>query len=427
VTAARIGCIADDFTGATDVAAAFADAGLDTRLLFGADALGAWPDGAEAVVVALKIRTVPAAEAAAAAAGVARGLLAADCRRVYFKYCSTFDSTDQGNIGPVGDVLAELAGADTTVVCPAFPATGRTIYQGYLFVGSSLLSDTPMREHPLTPMTDSSLVRLLGRQTRSGVGLVPLPTVRAGARVVRAALASAAEAGQRFMVSDAVSDADLDVIAAACVDSPLATGAAGLAAAIGRALATREVTASAAPVPRVLGYSAVIAGSASAQTRRQVEDFARRGDTYIVDPAAAPPEEVVASAVSWAARRLSDKPVLIAADTRPEQVAALQRRLGIQAAGALVETLLAEIAHALVGLGVRKLLVAGGETSGAVVSRLGLRSLRVGPLMAPGVPWNFGPGPIAIGLKSGNFGADDLFTRAFELLAEVAAAEETAS
>jgi uncharacterized protein YgbK (DUF1537 family) len=342
---------------------------------------------------------------------------------VYFKYCSTFDSTDAGNIGPVGDALAELAGAGTAVVCPAFPATGRTIYQGHLFVGGSLLSDTPMRTHPLTPMTDSSLVRLLGRQTTSRVGLVPLPAVQAGVRAVRAALASAQDAGQRFVVTDAVSDADLDVIAVACADSPLATGAAGLAAAIGRVLATRETAAPPAQVPYVPGYSAVISGSASAQTRRQVEDFARRGRTYIVDPAAGPPAEVVASAVGWAAGRLGDRPVLIAADTRPERVAALQRAHGVQGAGALVETLLADIAHALVGLGVTKLLVAGGETSGAVVSRLGLRSLRVGPLMAPGVPWNFGPGPVAIGLKSGNFGSDDLFSRAFELLRQGPVAE----
>ena len=416
---ARIGCVADDFTGATDVAAALAKAGLATTLLLTGEAAREHDD-AEAVVVALKIRSVPADQAVAGAGGVARDLLAGGCERIFFKYCSTFDSTDAGNIGPVGDCLLALTGARTMIVCPAVPAYDRTIYQGHLFVGSSLLSDTPMRNHPLTPMTDSSLVRLLGRQTNAGVGLVPLCTVRAGAQSVRAALRAAHETGCTFMVTDALCDADLDVVAAACVDSPLASGAAGLAASIGRALAARGAAEHARAAPRVPGYAAIVSGSASAQTRRQVADFTRHGATYVVDPpegeGEAELEKAVSAAVGWAAPRLGQAPVLIAADTRPERIAALQQRLGVLRAGALMETVLAEIAFALVGLGVRKLLVAGGETSGAVASRLGLRRLRVGPLMAPGVPWNFAPGPIAIGLKSGNFGPDDLFSRAFRQL-----------
>jgi 3-dehydrotetronate 4-kinase len=416
----RIGCVADDFTGATDVAAALAQAGLDTALLLRGEA-GSEQDDAEAIVVALKIRSAPADEAVAGASYVARNLLAAGCERIFFKYCSTFDSTDAGNIGPVSDALLDLTGAGTMIVCPAVPAYDRTIYQGHLFVGSSLLSDTPMRNHPLTPMTDSSLVRLLGRQAKARVGLLPLRTVRAGPQSVRAALGAAHGAGCPFMVADALCDADLDIIAAACIDSPLASGAAGLAASIGRALAAPGGAGQRArPAPRVPGYAAIVSGSASAQTRRQVEHFARHGATYVVDPAREDTEggleRAVSAAVGWAAPRLGQAPVLIAADTRPERIAALQERLGVLQASALVETLLAEIAFALVEMGVRKLLVAGGETSGAVASRLGLRRLRVGPLMAPGVPWNFAPGPMAIGLKSGNFGPDDLFSRAFRQL-----------
>jgi uncharacterized protein YgbK (DUF1537 family) len=414
--ALAIGCIADDFTGATDVASALAESGLKTALVFGVDGLAENLDDTPAVVVALKTRSLPPAEAVAISAEAAQTLLRLGFRRIYLKYCSTFDSTALGNIGPVADAVIALTGARSTLFCPALPSNGRTVYQGHLFVGDRLLSESSMRDHPLNPMTDSSVVRLLGRQTRSAVGLIPWLSVHAGERAVRDAIRSAEDGGVPFLVADALDAEDLDTLAAASIDSKMATGSAGLAGAIAARLAGPRKAAD-APFPAVPGRSAVISGSASRQTAHQIENFARLGlPAHVYDPSADDPAAIVRRAVDWAAARLQHRPILIAADASAEVVGRLQSRLGPRAAGEVVEGISAAIAKALIECDVTRLLVAGGETAGAVVSALGLRRLDVGPIIAPGVPWNFAPGPLAIALKSGNFGGIDIFSAAFDIL-----------
>jgi uncharacterized protein YgbK (DUF1537 family) len=411
-----IGCIADDLTGATDVALMLQSAGMRTLQAVGVPDAGAAGD-ADAVVVALKARTIGAADAVAQSLAAHAWLLARGARQILFKYCSTFDSTDAGNIGPVADALLDACGADFTVACPAFPTNKRTVYAGHLFVGEQLLSDSPMKDHPLTPMRDANLVRVLGRQTRRKVGLVPLATVRLGAEAMREAFADLRRSGHAYAIVDAVADADLLALGAACRGMPLVTGGSGIAMGLPGAFG---VLASAAPaLPRLEGSAAVISGSCSAQTNAQVAHWSASKAAFRVDPLRlAAGEDVAGQAVEWAAPRLASGPVLIYATAPPEEVRAAQARVGAAEAGDLVERALAQVAQGLVARGVRKLVVAGGETSGAVVKALGVRLLAIGPQIDPGVPWTFSTDEprLALALKSGNFGAIDLFTRALDLL-----------
>jgi uncharacterized protein YgbK (DUF1537 family) len=415
-----IGAIADDFSGATDLASVLVDAGLATQLVFDPNAV--MDVDSDAIVVALKARSGSAEVARRQALQVAEALQRRDCKRIYFKYCSTFDSTMMGNIGPVADALLEVTGSQHTVVCPAYPSNGRTIYCGHLFVEHRLLCESSMRDHPLTPMRDSSLIRLMAAQSDRPVGLVPLDTVCQGPQAVREALASARDHGISYSVVDAITDGHLDTLAAATVDFPLVTGAAGLAAALARVLSAGAARRG-SPTPAIGGMAAIVAGSASEQTRRQVQHFATKGETYTLDLSQGEHEQLVEAALAWARERIGEEPVLVAADSSPDAIAALHARHGREQAGAFVEGVLAEIAVRLVALGVRRLLVAGGETSGAVMARLGIASVTVGGAIAPGIPWTYAPGPMAIALKSGNFGPVDLFSQAFERLpASLAAA-----
>ena len=414
-----LGCIADDFTGATDLANMLVRGGMRTvQLIDVPDAGTAVPD-VDAVVVALKSRTIPAADAVAMSLRTLDWLRAAGCRQYFFKYCSTFDSTDEGNIGPVGDALLSALGAGITIACPAFPETGRTIYKGHLFVGDQLLSDTHMRTHPLTPMTDSNLVSVLARQTRRGVGLVQHREVAKGADQVRASLTALEAAGTSYAVVDAISDDQLLDIGEACRDLALITGGSGVALGLPeyyrRAGLLAEVKGADA-VPAVRGHAAVLSGSCSAATLGQVERFAATRPAFRLEPLALAEgrEKVVGAALDWARTKLSDGPVLIYASAPPEQVRAVQDKLGRGEAGALVEQAMAEIAVGLVEAGVRRLVVAGGETSGAVVSALKVRGLRIGAQIDPGVPGTvtIGAPELALALKSGNFGAVEFFEKA---------------
>jgi 3-dehydrotetronate 4-kinase len=399
----QLGCIADDFTGATDVAAALTRRGLQTVVHVGVPAPGAEVEGA-AAVIALKSRTAPPDRAIAESRAALNWLRQNGCRRIYFKYCSTFDSTADGNIGPVADVLLTSLNTPFTVACPAVPVNGRTVYRGHLFVGDALLHESPMRAHPLTPMEDSNLVRVLQRQTSAKVGLIGHDVVSAGVHAVGRAMAELRSDGVAIAVMDAIDDADLAVVGAACADLPLITGAAGLAenlvAVSGSLAADRH--------PTIGGSCAVVAGSASDATREQIRWMAARHPHFEVDATAGP--AVIARALAWARPLLADGPVLIHA--------ASERAAGPGVAAHLEETL-ATIARLLVDAGVRRLVVAGGETSGAVVQALGVQSLNIGPDISPGVPWTFALGEhhgLALTLKSGNFGSEDLFTRAFEVL-----------
>ncbi len=422
-----LGCVADDLTGATDIANTLARRGMSVVQTIGVPAPGSNAPAAEAIVVALKSRTIPATDAVSQSLAACRWLKAAGARQFYFKYCSTFDSTDAGNIGPVADALMAELGTKFTVACPAFPETGRTIYLGHLFVGKQLLSDSPMRDHPLTPMRDANLVRVLGRQTKAKVDLVPLPVIRQGVSAVRAAFADLAANGAVYAIVDAVEDNDLLILDQAAADLALITGGSG--AAIGlpenyrrAGLIPSRTTVDALPAAGGLG--AVIAGSCSVATLGQVDAMRTTWPARCIEPLklAANASSEVAQTLAWAAPLLSKGPVLIHASAAPDAVAAVQKALGRERSGAIVEEALASIAEGLVKAGVRRLVVAGGETSGAVVQRLGITSLRIGPQIDPGVPAVFaeggsGRGPaMALALKSGNFGARDFFTRALEAL-----------
>jgi uncharacterized protein YgbK (DUF1537 family) len=419
-----LGCIADDFTGATDLANTLVRGGMRTIQTIGVPGPG-WDGGeADALVVALKSRTIPAAEAVAQSLAALAWLRARGTEQHFFKYCSTFDSTDQGNIGPVADALLDALGARLTILCPAFPTNGRTVYLGHLFVGETLLSDSPMRHHPLTPMTDANLVRVLARQTPRPVGLVAHATVRQGAAAIEAELGRLADRGVAHAVVDALTDEDLLAIGRAVRALPLVTGGSGVALGLpanfvraGR-LATGGV---ADALPRVDGRAAVIAGSCSEATRRQVAVMAKRHPTIALDPLATPdPSALAERALGEAAPHLAaERPVLVSSSAAPEHVAAVQAALGREGASRILEEAMARVAAGLVARGVRRLIVAGGETAGAVVQALGVTALRIGPQIDPGVPWTVGLGghaPIALALKSGNFGQPDFFLRALAAL-----------
>jgi len=417
-----LGVVADDLTGATDVALMLQRAGMQVVQVIGepvsADAL---PE-ADAVVVSLKSRTSPPAEAVAQSLASARALRERGAKQILFKYCSTFDSTDAGNIGPVADALADELGAPSAVFCPAFPANARSIYQGHLFVAGRLLSESSMRDHPLTPMRDPDLVRVLGRQTKRGVGLVPLSVIEAGPEAIRAAIAREASQGRPFVVADAIVDQHLLSLGKALAGAPLVTGGSGIAmglpANFGIAPAEGRV-AELAAVPQ--GRRLVISGSCSEATRRQVAHAKAAGmpSLQLEPQSLADGTQDASGAVRWLAEQRADSAALVYATAEPAAVRKAQAALGMARAGALVEEALAEIAAVAVKRGATRLIVAGGETSGAVVQALGARALAIGPEIDPGAPWTRvidGPA-IALALKSGNFGKDDFFTRAWSLIA----------
>jgi uncharacterized protein YgbK (DUF1537 family) len=433
-----LGCIADDFTGATDLANNLVRAGMRVVQTIGVPATPAEVAGlgdADAVVVALKSRTAPVEEAVAQSLAACRWLRAGGAQQIYFKVCSTFDSTPAGNIGPVAQALmAELAQptaapiTDFAIVTPAFPENGRTVFKGHLFVGDVLLSDSPMRHHPLTPMTDASLVRVMQAQLSDGArcGLIEHRTVARGAPAVRERIAALRAEGVGFAVADAVGDADLHVLAQASSHLALVVAGSGLAIGI-PALHGLVPRPEAAALPKATGACAVVSGSCSAATNAQVADFIARAPggadrAFAIDPLRlAAEEDVAAQALAWAVPRLAAGPVLVYATAAPEAVKAVQAQLGVERAGALVEQALARVAQGLVAAGVGQLLVAGGETSGACVQALGVDTLRIGPQIDPGVPWCHATPPtrtqgLHLALKSGNFGGTDFFTRAFEVL-----------
>ncbi|OLL29079.1 hypothetical protein BTH42_24415 [Burkholderia sp. SRS-W-2-2016] len=437
---ALLGCIADDFTGATDLANMLVRGGMRTVQTIGVPESNEALD-ADALVVALKSRTIDAADAVAQSLAALDWLRAQGCRQFFFKYCSTFDSTDAGNIGPVADALLNALAADGasgadgangaddaqrasfTIACPAFPENGRTIFRGHLFVGDTLLNESGMENHPLTPMRDANLVRVLQRQTQSKVGLLRYDTIAQGDAAVRAGIDALRADGVRIAIADAVSDADLHTLGAACAELALITGGSGVALGLPanfRRAGLLGEQADAAQLPRVEGLSAVLAGSASKATNAQVAEWRASRPAFRIDPlAAARGEDVVAQALAFAQQHLDRaEPVLIYATASPDEVKAVQRELGVNEAGHLVETTLASIARGLRERGVRKFVVAGGETSGAVVQALDVRTLRIGAQIDPGVPATATTGaePLALALKSGNFGTTDFFAKALRHL-----------
>jgi len=412
-----LGCIADDFTGGTDLASMLVRGGMRTLQVIGVPE-GPIPPDIDAVVVALKSRTQPKDQAVQESLAALEWLRAAGCRQFFFKYCSTFDSTPEGNIGPVADALMDALGIDFALACPAFPENKRTLYQGHLFVGDALLSDSGMRYHPLTPMTDANLVRVLGQQSKREVGLVPYSVVAQGAAAIREAFDAARRAGKGYVIVDAIDNANLNVIGEAAADHKLITGGSGVAIGLPENFARAGLLQSshnAAELPPVCGYSAVLSGSCSVATNDQIEHWQRSRPSFQLDPLLlAEGRDQVGEALAWARERIAGGPVLIYGSARPDQVKAAQERLGVEAAGRLVEDALSRIAVGLDELGVRQFVVAGGETSGAVVKALGVEALRIGASIDPGVPWTLGVRqvPVALALKSGNFGSLDFFEKA---------------
>jgi len=417
-----LGCIADDFTGATDLANNLVRAGMRTLQSIGVPALPL-TDEVDAVVVALKTRTLPAAEAVAQSLQGLAWLRRCGAERFYFKYCSTFDSTPQGNIGPVTAALMDALQCDFTIACPAFPVNGRTVFKGHLFVGDVLLSESGMRDHPLTPMREANLVRVLQAQTTRRVGLIAYDVVSRGEAAIRARITELKATGVSIAVVDAITDEDLYKLGPALRDLPLVTAGSGVAIGLPQNFANRLAhVAGAAQLPARAGFRAVIAGSCSEATNAQVAHFMQTGGAaYAIDVMQlASGHGVVESVLEWARPRLQKGPVLIYSTATARQVQLNQQRLGAAAAGALIEQGLARIAGLLVAAGVTQLVVAGGETSGAVVQALGAKMLRIGPQIDPGVPWTAVEGgpPLLLALKSGNFGSVDFFTKCFAQLDE---------
>ena len=412
-----LGCIADDFAGATALAGRLVRAGM--RVLLTVGVTDDPVDDADAVVVALRTRTAPAPQAVAQSLRALDRLRALGCRQCYFKIGSTFDSTPAGNIGPVAEALMDALGTTLCCVTPALPEHGRTVYKGYLFVGDRPLDESAMREHPLTPMTDANLLRVLQAQCRGKVGLVEHQVVRGGAAPIHARIRQLQDAGCRFAVVDALCHEDLMDLGRAVAGMPLAVGSSGLATGLPQNHDIRPSFA-AAELPPAAGARAIVSGSCSEATRRQVNDFIERGLPALgiapLDIAAG--RDVVGQALAWATPLLGRQPVLVHSCTPPEAVRELQRRLGAGEAGALVERALAAIARGLVERGVGQLVVAGGETAGAAVQALDVRQLRIGPQIVPGVPWCHarsgacGHG-LHLALKPGSSGTTDFFGKAF--------------
>ena len=416
-----LGCIADDFTGATDLANTLTRRGMRTVQIIGEPA-GLPPD-TDAIVIALKSRAIPANDAVAQSIASCRWLKHHGARQIYFKYCSTFDSTDAGNIGPVADALLDELGSDFTIACPAFPENGRTIYMGHLFVGQILLSESSMRHHPLTPMHDSNLVNVLARQTPHKTGLVAHGVVKQGAQAIASTFAELKSHGVRHAIVDAIEDIDLHHLGEAAANLALITGGSG--AAIGlpenfRKLGLLPMRDSAKPLARVGGGGVVLSGSCSAVTLAQVAAMSAKYPARAIEIAelAANEEKQVGEIVAWALPQLKSSPVLIYASAAPDKVAETQARFGREQAGAMIESAIAAIAKGLAKFGVRRFVVAGGETSGAVVSALGIKALEIGGQISPGVPatLSYGEPRYALALKSGNFGGPDFFTEALEAL-----------
>jgi uncharacterized protein YgbK (DUF1537 family) len=420
-----LGCIADDYTGASDLANTLTRCGLRTVQTIGVpdDAL-TLPD-VDAVVVSLKSRSIAADEAVKRSRAAEKWLRGQGASHVLFKICSTFDSTDAGNIGPVMDALRADSGDAIVLVTPAFPGTGRTVFQGNLFVGAVPLNESPLKDHPLNPMRDSNLVRVLARQSKTKIGLVDLATAARGADAIRNRLKELASQGVGAAIVDAVFDHDLEIVGRVANGHRLSVGASGMGLGLARAIVaskgntqTHSASSNAKPVG---GPVACLAGSCSQATLAQITEAEKSIPVLRLDP-----EKILSGsseverALDWARGYLGEKPILIASSSTPDQVAAVQKKHGRDAAGHAIEQAMATISERLVDAGVRRLVIAGGETSGAVVDRLGIPGFLVGAEIAPGVPvlravgWQRGEAVLA--LKSGNFGGVDFFNDAIRLM-----------
>lgn len=416
-----LGCIADDFTGATDLANNLVRNGMRVAQTIGIPKHSLNLE-LDSVVVALKSRNLEPEDAVAQSLEALEYLLAQGAQQIFFKYCSTFDSTPRGNIGPVTEALMAALGADFTIATPAFPDNGRSVFKGYLFVGDQLLSESGMRDHPLTPMTDANLVRVMQAQCQRHVGLIEYQTILTGVDAISSRIDSLKASNTQIAIVDAVTNDDLYRIAPALKDFPLITGGSGIAIGLPANFGIRA-HAESSKLPPAHGYRAIVSGSCSQATNLQVERFKSQGGAaYALNPLdlnQKSAEQLLKEILTWAETRLPIGPVLIYSSAAPEEVREVQSQLGAQAAGSAIENLLGLVAKGLVDIGVGQLLIAGGETSGACVKALGVDQMQIGQQIDPGVPWCYAlvrNKPLHLALKSGNFGAPDFFTNAFSKL-----------
>ena len=415
-----LGCISDDFTGGTDLANNLVKSGFRTVQAIGLPDSTAELDDVDALVVALKTRTCPVEEAVQESRDAIRWLNGAGCKQFYFKYCSTFDSTPRGNIGPVIEVLLKELDIKYAIACPAFPDNGRTVYRGHLFVYDQLLNESGMQHHPLTPMTDPNIVRVLQAQTRLNVDLIRLDTVRRGETAVRGEFDDRMAGLETVSITDATSNEDLLVVAAAAKGLKLVTGGSGLALGLGKNFALQPGRGAQQVTAR--GPGAILAGSCSQRTLKQIAVAGTVFPAFRIEPRqlANQFEQKLNEVADWTKRHLLlSETVLVYTSGTPDEIAANQKILGAERAGRLCEDFLAELAQRIIDYGISRLIIAGGETSGAVVSSLGLNLLRIGPEIDPGVPWTIASGngrTIALALKSGNFGSEEFFIRAWQHL-----------
>jgi len=417
-----LGCIADDVTGASDLASALTNGGMRTELWFDGYQPAVVEPTVDAIVIALKTRSIEASEAVARSLTALRTLQACGVQQILFKYCSTFDSTDAGNIGPVAEALMEALDAPFTLFCPATPENGRTVYYGQLFANGKLLHRSGMENHPLNPMTESDLTVVLKRQSQQNVGLIPHPVVTRGAAAIASAIQSNVDQQSPLIVVDAIDENDLKEIAASAVTMPLVTSGAGLGAQLPLAYFNAGMLPglrSATTPPVGSGNALVLAGSCSSATREQVAAWPSSWPSLALDVAAIIRGDLTLSTVAdWARESLRTNHALVYSSSSPEKVKGIQNELGLERTATALEEVMGGVAKAVVADGVRKLLIAGGETSGAVVRATGLRRFRIGPAICPGVPWmeSLDEPKLAIGLKSGNFGDAQFFRSALEML-----------
>ena len=417
-----LGCIADDFTGATDLANMLVKGGLKTIQLLGTPRKSDVVPSVDAVIIALKTRTIPVEEAIEQSLRALNWLKSAGAEKFFFKYCSTFDSTDDGNIGPVIDALMADLETPFTIACPAFPETERTIFKGHLFVGDKLLSDSPMRYHPLTPMTDSNLVSTLSRQTSQKVGLVQYTDILGGPSEIRKAFDQLRKEDVAIAITDVLNDEHLYFLGEAVKDFKLITGGSGIALGLPSQLKSRnnhkeKITAH--KLPKVLGKELILSGSCSEMTLAQVNEFSKKYRTLKLSPIElAESNSSLDNAVDWVIQAKGEEPILVYASAPPDAVNEAQKRLGRDLASSTVENALAKIASAAVQNGFRRIVIAGGETAGAVVSNLGIKGIMIGEQIDPGVPTTVSIGNPSIGLvlKSGNFGSADFFEKSLKVM-----------
>jgi uncharacterized protein YgbK (DUF1537 family) len=416
-----LGCIADDFTGATDLASMLARSGVNVSLRIGVP-LSTPENTAEIEVIALKTRSISASEAIEESLTALKWLKEAGAKKYFFKYCSTFDSTAEGNIGPVSEALMNELKVDQTIYCPAFPENGRSIYMGNLFVGQKLLSESSMKDHPLTPMNDSNLMRLLSAQVSRRVGLADRIVVNSGVNSLKEKLISLKENDVPHVIVDAVADTDLDTIASACQDMDFITGGSALAMPLAEFYkASGKISANDNSFmnKKLNTGSIILSGSCSEMTIIQVKNFIQRGAAaFQLDPIDLA-ENGVKKVLDWLSSQDFTKNIIIYATSDPDTVKKVQAELGVDMAGKIVEQGLSECAIAARELGIKNFIIAGGETSGAITKALNIRQLDIGIEIAPGVPWTFSGkrnNQIALSLKSGNFGSEEFFTEALSKL-----------